>query len=165
MTTEVNSDGLVVRYNGDGVTERKKAAVTSTSGHERELVLDFDYASATDTIEGPTAANDSSYGYIPAGAVIRDASFTVLEAFSDTASFTGLEVGLDELDGTEIDMDGFLASGSGGAKANLTSTGAVACATTLIGDVMTDNAYPYVATTGSADPTAGRARLVVRYTI
>ncbi len=162
MTTWTNSDGLVVTF-GPRKSESVKAGVTGVDGREGETIVQFDYLSAIANIDG--AVGDGSFGVIPAGAVIKDVQLKVTTAWSNTTNFTGLEIGTVQADDTEIDKDGFFDEGAAGAKANLTSVGTVVGETTEIGTVLSNSvdAYIWINTIGSADPTAGAATLIVRW--
>lgn len=161
----VNSDGLTVRF-GKRVSENRKQGKLAESGSENTAIVDFDYESAAATgVDGINAAAgaDGQRVPIPAGAVIRDVQLKVLTGFAG-AGFTGLNVGTEQADGTDIDADGFFAVAGQGAAANLTAAGTVVGETTEINTQLsaTEPAYVLVAVGGTA-PTAGSAQLVVRY--
>ena len=160
-STWTNDDGLYVRY-GTRVSENSKSGKLADTGSVNTAVLQFDYEAAAAGI-GATSGDDTQRVPIPAGSVIRDVQLVVTEAFAG-GGFTGLDIGTEEADGDDIDADGFFASGSQGAAANLTSVGTVVGETTEINTVLsnTEDAYILVAVAGS-DPTAGKAKLVVRY--
>ncbi len=162
-----NDDGLNIHF-GRREPEKEKPGFTSTMGRKKELVLDFTYVEANaDSIITPgetvvTGTSDKTdVAFIPKGAVIESVKLLVGTAF---ATGTGIEIGLEQLDGTDIDLDGFMASGGTGAVANLTADTAVIGETTLVDTVIANDGYILIAWTGT-DATTGTAKLVVEYTI
>lgn len=142
-STWTNPDGLVVGF-GTNVSEvGDVTAVISTDGYSKEVALDFDYTNATPSIS------------IPAGAIVTD---VILFVKSNWATLTSLEVGL-----TGGDTDAYLTAIA--AASLLADT---AFANTGV-ELDNENAEPFASAdtidvlyNGSA-PTAGTARLVVRY--
>lgn len=154
MTTRhTHADGLVQRY-GPYTGDNKVAGEVRTDGVERQLVLEFSY----DDLPAPRAS-DTSQGYIPAGALVTSAYLFVDTAFADG---TALAIGTEQLDGTDIDIDGFLDT-TNGATANLGAGVVLILAGVDVGTVVsaTLDAYPKVTATGTF--TAGSARLVINY--
>ena len=105
---------------------------------------------------------------IPASSFIKSASIYVEDAFTSTAAATGIDVGLVKAsDGTtEIDLNGLIAVGGVGAKANLTALSWDAGDGALIGaentafDAMI---YAKWATGGASDTLTGTGVIVVEY--
>lgn len=155
MATWTNADGLKVRFNAEEV--ENKTGNQYVGGPLRSLVVDLDYADL------PVAADaDQRQAYIPAGAYITEAYLLVDTAFT-SAGLTTLDIGLCQVDGTVIDLDGIDAVI---AKADIDAVGdVVRCNGALAGgtrNVGTANAYVYTTTT-TGPWTAGHAKLVVHY--
>ncbi len=164
MTTKsfwTNSDGLRVRFGTMPSEERKSGVVDTPGKYGGSAVIEFDYVQANAGI-GADSGADTQRVPIPAGAVIRDVYLEVLTAW---AGGTGLNIGTELADGTDIDADGFFAAAGQGALALLTPAGQhVPGETTEIGTQLTATpakAYFLVAASGTF--TAGVARVVVNY--
>lgn len=162
-----NNDGLRVKF-GNRVPEDKIPAVPNTMGLTKWHELDFTFSSLNDDdigTPGQTVAAGSSDRSevfpIPEGAIIRG---VYLRTGTAWATGTGLEAGLEQLDGTEIDNDGLFDEAGTGAVANLVANRTVIGAATLIDTVLLFNAYVRMRWIGT-DATAGTATLVVEYDI
>jgi hypothetical protein len=155
MADWTNSDGLEVRFTGPeaGAT----GAGVSTLGSVKNLVLDFDFATAV------TAAADGHEAFIPAGSYIKSATLVVTTAATSSGTAT-LTIGLAQKDGTVIDADGIDATI---ALADLAAAKVVKCDGALAGGVASvgaNNAYVYTGpTTGANAFTAGAGKLVIEY--
>jgi hypothetical protein len=151
-----NSDGLEVRFKNPEAGQT--GAGLSTLGAVKNLILDFNFATAI------TAAADGHEAFIPAYSYIKSATLIVTEA-ANTAGTATLTIGLAQKDGTVIDADGIDVAI---AETVLDDTnivvkcdGALAGGTVTIGD---KNGYIYTTPTTSSDAfTAGRGRLVIEY--
>lgn len=154
MATEHTSAGGVRKVYGPYSVDRKLPSAESTKGEVHELQCVFDYSDLPDN------SSDATNLKIPANAFILSAHLVAQAAF---ATLTALVVGLQQADGTEIDNDGLLTS-TNGAVANINGIGKwVVGSGALVGATIGAAAGQIsVSTTGSA-PTAGRAKLVVRY--
>jgi hypothetical protein len=163
MTTKsfwTNSDGLRVRFGTMPSEERKSGVVDGGADFTGCMVLEFDYVQANAGI-GADSGADLQRTPIPIGAIIRDVKLEILTAW---AGGTGLNIGTEQADGTDLDADGFYAAGAAGALANLTPAGAtVVGETTEIGTVLSNTQKAYVLVAASGTFTAGKARLVVRW--
>jgi hypothetical protein len=99
---------------------------------------------------------------IPAYAKILNARLEIITAFTSTSTTTDLEVGLEQADGTDIDLDGLVTA----ANATQTTIGAVGLITgsgALVGASIGAAAGEVVVTPSVADLLTGEARLVVQY--
>lgn len=162
-----NNDGLRVKF-GNRVPEDKIPAVPNTMGLTKWHELDFTFSSLNDDDIGTpgetkvTGSSDRSEVFpIPAGAIIRGVFVRVGAQF---LTGTGLEAGLEELDGSAIDVDGLIDEAGVGAVANLTANTTVVGETTLLDTVLLVNAYVRMRWIGT-DATAGTGTLVVEYDI
>lgn len=154
MATQVNSDGLLIRYGRDQGNRAAKAGVTTSTTKKNELVLTVDLEGAARTIYSTDRNNDgTSDGFsgldtpLPAGALILSQQAIQLEAPAGTTpAFT---VGTYQLDGTVDDADGIrVAAGTNGAQ---------------VGTQLSAARYVGVATTGTY--TAGIYKIIVEYMI
>lgn len=150
-----NADGLKVKF-GLELSDGYNHGLTSAT--PKIITMDLDPVNKA----LPLAADvDQAHPSIPAGAYITKASLVVTEAFT-SAGVTTLDIGLCQVDGTVIDLDGIDAVI---AKAALAADLAVACNGALVGGTATvgaTDAYLYF-TTSIGPYTAGKARLVIEY--
>ena len=154
-----NNDGLEVRF-GTRSAENERAGVTRISGNKGELVLTFNY---DDLPGGSDVSGNTSYGTLPAGAIVTDAYVTASTAFAGGTSY---DIGLQQLDGsTAIDVDGLFdavtlaevnagdsARGHGGTNSGV-----------LLDQPLAAAAQVVASATGSF--TAGTAKLVIEFTV
>ena len=157
MSTDwTNSDGLEVRFTGPEAGPT--GASVSTLGAVKNLVLDFDFATAI------TAAADAHEAFIPAGSYIKSATLIVTTAATSAGTAT-LSIGLAQKDGTVIVSDGI--DSAIALSAINTSTEVVKCDGTLAGGLLSigaNNGYVYTTPTTAGDAfTAGRGKLVIEY--
>lgn len=107
-------------------------------------------------------------GYsIPANSTILMAKLQIIDAFTSTSTTTDLTVGLEQADGTDIDLDGLITAAQATqttiAVANSVIDGASGTPAALIGTTIGTAAGELVVTPSVADLTAGKARLIVQY--
>lgn len=151
MADWTNSDGLEVRFVNPEAGQT--GAGVSTLGAVKNLVLDFNFATAI------TAAADGHEAFIPAGSYIKSATLIVTSAMTGTSGT--LTIGLAQKDGTAIDADGIDVAI---AQADLEASEVVKCNGDLAGGVLSTGAYNgYVYTTLGGTVTGGRGRLVIEY--
>jgi hypothetical protein len=154
-----NEDGLVINFG----TERAAVNKTGTSAASvvQTLIVDLDWTDIT-TVAAHTGNISARDAFIPAGAAIKSAIFSVSEAFTSGGSAT-LGIGTGTVAGVAIDADGVDATV---AKTALDAIGdQVQCDGAQVGSTLsvgTADAYIYF-TTGTAAWTAGAGRLVVEY--
>ena len=156
MADWTNSDGLEVRFNGPEAGPT--GASVSTLGAVKNLVLDFDFATAI------TAAADGHEAFIPAGSYIKAATLIVTTAATSAGTAT-LSIGLAQKDGTAINNIGIDSAIALSAIDAVTEV--VKCDGTLAGgtaSIGAYNGYVYTTPTTGADVfTAGRGKLVIEY--
>jgi len=143
--TWINEDGLEVGF-GPDVKKNTDAGSNHIKGKIKQIQMTVDAASGLPKVG---EAHSSKDFFIPAGAQIVSAHFVAEEDFDNAVEF-----GLSEKDGTEIDQDGLIATGTS------TAVGAGA----LIGTAISENGYLTVTETTTA-PTTGSGTLVVEYII
>jgi len=145
-----NSDGLEIRFTGP---EANQSGAEVIGGASKEVIVDFDFATAI------TAAAWAHESYIPAGSYIRAATLIVTSAMTGTSGT--LTIGLAQKDGTVIDADGIDATI---AQADLEANEVVLCNGALAGGTLSIGAANgYIYTTLGGTVTGGRGRLVIEY--
>jgi hypothetical protein len=153
MATQINSDGLLLRFGRDQGKRGAKAGVTTSTTKRNELVLFVDLEGAARTIYSTDRNNDGTVdGFsgldtpIPANARILSQNAIQIEAPAGGTSFT---VGTYQLDGTVDVADGIrVAAGTDGAQ---------------VGTQLTAARYVGVVTTGTY--TAGKYKIIIEYMI
>lgn len=153
MATQINSDGLLLRFGRDQGVRGAKAGVTTSTTKRNELVLTVDLEGVARTIYSTDRNNDGTVdGFsgldtpIPAGAIILSQKAIQLEAPAGGTNFT---VGTYQEDGTVDDADGIrVAAGTDGAQ---------------VGTQLSAARYVGVVTTGTY--TAGQYKIIIEYLI
>lgn len=140
-----NADGIEVGF-GPVVSYSLETNDQHTKGKTKELQLVVDASVDLPKIGEAHSAKDS---YLPAGAMIVSARY-----IADVDFDNAVEFGTSQLNGTEIDKDGLIATGT---------TSAVG-AGALIGTVVAVDSYLTVTETLTA-ATVGTGTLVVEYVI
>lgn len=102
---------------------------------------------------------------IPAYAKILSARFEVLTGFTSTSTTTDLDVGLEQADGTDIDLDGFLTAAQLTQTVIATRGNFVTGTGALVGASIGAAAGELVVTPTVNDLTAGKARVIVQYVV
>ena len=148
---KVNTVGVF--YGPRGV-ENKLPSVTNTLGTVRELVIDFDYNSLPST-----DATDALVLAIPANSLIESAVLTVKTAF---AGGTSLDVGLSTTAGVAVDADGLIAAA---ALASLNAAGKIVKGAGALVGASSGAAATQVTVAATGTFTAGKATLVVKYSV
>lgn len=143
--TWINADGLEVGF-GPVVANNTTTGPQEVKGKVKQLEQRIDVEAGLVSV-GDTISQKHSG--IPAGAYIVSATYV-----SETDFDNAVEFGTAQADGTEIDQDGLIATGT------TTAEGAGA----LIGTVTSEVNYIVVTATTTA-PGAGKGQLVVEYII
>jgi hypothetical protein len=139
----VNEDGIEVGF-GPVVSFNTEANTQHTKGKVKQIEIDVDVAAGLPSVGTAHTAKDFA---IPAGAQIISAYYRADVDFDNAVEF-----GTSQKDGTAIDQDGLIATGT------TTAVGAGA----LIGTVTSEANYLVVTATTTA-PTVGSGELVVEY--
>lgn len=139
-----NNDGLEVSY-GPIVSGNKYTGSNHIKGKIKQMEVRVEF----DNLQSVGDAHTAKDMFIPAGAQIVSAIYNAEEDFDNAVEF-----GTAEQDGTAIDQDGLIATGT---------TSAVG-AGALIGTTVALDSYIVVTATTTA-PGAGKGTLVVEYTI
>ena len=143
--TWINADGLEVGF-GPVVANNTTAGPQEVKGKIKQLQLDVDVDAGIISV-GDTISQKHSG--IPSGAYIVSATYVADVDFDNAVEF-----GTAQADGTAIDQDGLIATGT------TTAEGAGA----LIGTVTSEINYLVVTETTTA-PTTGAGQLIVEYII
>jgi hypothetical protein len=152
MTYE-SSAGLGVRnhYGPKLIGESEQfGGQVSTGGFLKQAVWEFDYNNLPVNFDGEMEAE------IPNGASILNAQIEVVSAMTGTSGT--LTVGLEQADGTVIDVDGIDAAV---AQAALIADAIIECDGALIGTQINADAQLLVTTGGTV--TGGRFRVIIEY--
>ena len=148
--------GVLVHY-GPRATDMKFGGEVQGDTQIKTIVWDFNY---DDLPVGDTTNLNKS---IPANSTIVSARFNVVTAFTSTSTTTDMLVGLEQADGTDIDLDGFLTA----AQLTQTAIAVVGGLTTgtgaLVGTTIGAAAGELSVTLSADDLLTGRARVIVEY--
>ena len=99
---------------------------------------------------------------IPANAKILDVYLEIITGFTSTSTTTDLTVGLEQADGTDIDLDG-LVTAANATQTTIASVGLIVGSGALVGASIGAAAGEVVVTPSVADFLTGESRLVVQY--
>jgi hypothetical protein len=143
------------------------SAVDLEANVVRQIALPI-YTTAGSLLLNVAPDTDDTVNIIPANSFIKSCQIYVEDAFTSTADATGIDVGLVQADDgtTEIDLDGLIAVGGVGAKANLTAGSWDAGDGALIGTEIGSEAgllYAKWATGGASDTLTGTGVVLVEY--
>jgi hypothetical protein len=110
----------------------------------------------------PAGGTSKLHCVIPANAKILDAYLEIITAFTSTSTTTDLTIGLEQADGTDIDLDG-LVTAANATQTTIASVGLIVGTGALVGATIGTAAGELVVTPSVADLLTGEARLVVQY--
>lgn len=128
----------------------------------------FDYTNIGTTVGTDVVGSVQALEYsIPANSTILSAKLQVITAWVSTSTTSDLTIGLEQADGTDIDLDGLITA----AQATQTTLGvagsiidgASGTPAGLIGFTIGTAAGELIVTPSADDFTAGKARLIVEY--
>lgn len=145
--TWVNDDGLEVPF-GPWVSDNLDSGTNHTKGNVKELQM---YVDASVDLPSVGEAHTTKDMAIPAGAAVVSARF-----IGDVTFDQAVEFGTSQLDGTAIDQDGLIATGTPAADTVTDGAGAV------IDTVVAEDSY-LVVTATTVSPTVGAGTLIVEY--
>ena len=111
----------------------------------------------------PAALNSNLPQVIPANASIVSATLYIDEAFTSTSGTTDLTVGLEQKDGTDIDVDGLVTALEATDTAIGTAGNVVKGEGALVGTSIGANPGQLIVDKSVDDLTAGKARCVVEF--
>lgn len=113
----------------------------------------------------PAGATNKLGMSIPAYAKILSARLEILTGFTSTSTTTDLDIGLEQADGTDIDLDGLITAAQATQTVIATRGNFVTGTGALVGASIGAAAGELVVTPTVADLTAGKARVVVQYLV
>jgi hypothetical protein len=145
--TWLNDDGLVVGF-GPRSSANQYPGKIQGNGAAKALEFEIAYNSLPDNVNG-----DGGMNYIPANSSIISCTLVGQTAWTDLTDF---DLGLQQMDGTEIDNDGLIAS-----EAAITAGEVVTGAGALIGTTI--GAADGYLTATAANATAGTATVRIVY--
>lgn len=112
----------------------------------------------------PAGGTDKLGLSIPAYAKIISARLEILTGFTSTSSTTDLDIGLEQADGTDIDVDGLITAANATQTVIATRGNFVVGTGALVGSNSIGSAAGELIVTPTADDlTAGKARVIVEY--
>ena len=149
-----NGDGLRVRFGTLDSMNFRPAAVTEGSAL-KTIVLEFDYANYPQ----PNGSGVVDQVFIPAGAYVVRSTLQVDAAWTGG---TDLQIGTEQADGTDIDLDGFHTAAAT-VTANLTAGAVLAGGGADVGTVVDGTNNAYIKVTANGTYTTGSARLIIDY--
>ena len=130
----------------------------------KTLVVPLVTAAGATTLTDTFDSTDATFPVIPAYSYIKSCAIYVEDAFTVTATATGIDVGLTNTDGTANDPNGLVAVGGVGAVANLTAGKWDAGDGALIGAGSgAKDSYVSAAWAGGTDTLTGTAVVYVEY--
>lgn len=111
----------------------------------------------------PAGATNKLGLSIPAYAKILSARLEILTGFTSTSTTTDLEIGLEQADGTDIDLDGFVTAAQATQTVIATRGNFVTGTGALVGASIGAAAGELVVTPSADDLLTGKARVIVEY--
>ena len=158
MTIEMAPVRGVANHYGTRTTKNKYGGQESTKmGVVKSAEWHFSYDDL------PAALNSNLPQVIPANASIVSATLYIDEAFTSASGTTDLTVGLEQKDGTDIDVDGLVAAAEATQTAIGTAGNVVNGAGALVGKGIGANPGQLIVDKSADDLTAGKARCVVEF--
>tara|TARA_R110000823_G_scaffold5450_2_gene21463 strand:+ start:274 stop:762 length:489 start_codon:yes stop_codon:yes gene_type:complete len=158
MTIELAPIRGVANHYGTRTTRNKYGGQESTKmGVVKSAEWHFTYDDL------PAALNSNLPQVIPANASIVSATLYVDEAFTSTSTTTDLTVGLEQKDGTDIDIDGLLTAANATQTTIGTAGNVIAGTGALVGVSVGANPGQLIVDSSADDLLTGKARCVVEF--
>lgn len=166
MTFETNSwpanggtAGGVSNNYGPRTTDGRFGGSENSGNIIRRALWDFNF-------DGLPVGSTSGLGFvIPANSTIVSARLYIDTAFTSTSTTTTLLIGLEQADGTDIDVDGLVAAAQGSAAAIAVADSNIVGAGALVGKTIGAAAGELIVAGSANDLLTGHARLVVEYVL
>ena len=158
MTIEMAPVRGVANHYGTRTTKNKYGGQEST---KMGVVKSAEWHFSFDDL--PAALNSNLPQVIPANASIVSATLYIDEAFTSTSTTTDLTVGLEQKDGTDIDINGLIEADEATQTAIGTAGNIVTGAGALIGKSIGANPGQVIVLGSASDLLTGEARLIVEY--
>ena len=147
----------VANHYGVRTTNNKYGGQENSVGIVKSAEWEFSYNDL------PVALNSNLPQVIPALATVVSAKLVVDAAFTSTSTTTDLTVGLEQKDGTDIDIDGLLTAANADQAAIGTAGNVVTGSGALVGKTIGAAAGQVIVASSADDLLTGSARLVVEY--
>ena len=158
MTIEMAPIRGVANHYGTRTTKNKYGGQESTKmGVVKSAEWHFTYDDL------PAALDSNLPQVIPANASIVSATLYVDEAFTSTSTTTDLTVGLEQKDGTDIDIDGLLTAANATQTTIGTAGNVIAGTGALVGVSVGANPGQLIVDSSADDLLTGKARCVVEF--
>ena len=158
MTIEMAPIRGVANHYGTRTTRNKYGGQESTKmGVVKSAEWHFTYDDL------PAALNSNLPQVIPANASIVSATLYIDEAFTSTSGTTDLTVGLEQKDGTDIDIDGLLTAANATQTTIGTAGNVIAGTGALVGVSVGANPGQLIVDSSADDLITGKARCVVEF--
>ena len=157
MSFETDAKRGVLNSYGPRVTNGKFGAYHTTDGLLQTAMWDFAY---NDLPAGSTSKLSFS---IPANSTIVSAKLYVDSAFTSTSGLTDLTVGLEQADGTDIDVDGLVTAAQATEVTLAVADSVIVGAGALVGKTVGAAAGELVIIPSTADLLTGTGRVVVEF--
>lgn len=157
MTFETNAKLGVVGSYGPRTTDSKFGGYLETSGIVQKALWDFSYNDL------PTAGTSKLQFSIPANSTIVSAKLFIDTAFTSTSTTTDLTVGLEQADGTDIDLDGLVTAVNADQTAIAVENSVITGSGALVGKTIGAAAGELVIQSSAADLLTGAGRVVVEF--
>lgn len=157
MSFELDSKRGVYNSYGPRVTDGKFGAYHETSGLVQKAVWDFSYNNL------PAGGTSKLQFSIPANSTIVSCRFYVDSAWTSTSTLTDLTIGLEQADGTDIDLDGLVTAVNADQTAIAVADSVITGSGALIGKTIGAAAGELVVTPSTADLLSGTGRVVVEF--
>ena len=158
MTIEMAPIRGVANHYGTRTTKNKYGGQESTKmGVVKSAEWHFTYDDL------PAALNSNLPQVIPANASIVSATLYIDEAFTSTSGTTDLTVGLEQKDGTDIDIDGLLTAANATQTTIGTAGNVIAGTGALVGVSVGANPGQLIVDSSADDLLTGKARCVVEF--
>tara|TARA_R110002167_G_scaffold4763_1_gene22476 strand:+ start:151 stop:639 length:489 start_codon:yes stop_codon:yes gene_type:complete len=158
MTIEMAPIRGVANHYGTRTTRNKYGGQESTKmGVVKSAEWHFTYDDL------PAALDSNLPQVIPANASIVSATLYVDEAFTSTSTTTDLTVGLEQKDGTDIDIDGLLTAANATQTTIGTAGNVIAGTGALVGVSVGANPGQLIVDSSADDLLTGKARCVVEF--
>ena len=157
MTIEMAPKRGVANHYGVRSANNKYGGQENSVGIVKSAEWEFTYNDL------PAALASNLPQVIPALATIVSAKLVVDAAFTSTSTTTDLTVGLEQSDGTDIDIDGLLTAANASQTVIGTAGNVATGSGALIGKTVGAAAGQVIVQSSDSDLLTGSARLVVEY--
>ena len=157
MTFEIDSKRGVANHYGVRATDGKYGGQLASNGEVKKAEWDIVYNDL------PVAGTNNLQYSIPANSTIVSAKLYIGTAWTSTSTTTDLLVGLEQADGTDIDVDGLIAATEATQATIAVANSVISGAVGLVGKTIGAAAGELIVAGSASDLLTGTAKLVVEY--